>query len=83
MKVTLKQIKEVLSQPISKFFEKGTNCTKERVYEIIRKNKGEPPQKSIMEIFIARTVVNTYMHGISIVYVVDKELIGEKLSKGV
>lgn len=43
MKVTLQQIKEVLSQPISKFFEKGTNCTKERVYEIIRKNKGEPP----------------------------------------
>ena len=43
MKVTLKQIKEVLAQPISKCFEKGTNCTKERVYEIIRKNKGEPP----------------------------------------
>ena len=43
MKVTLKQIKEVLSQPISKFFENGTNCTKEKVYEIIQKSKGEPP----------------------------------------
>ena len=43
MKVTLKQIKEVLSQPISKFFEKGTNCTKEKVYEIIQKSKVEPP----------------------------------------
>ena len=43
MKVTLKQIKEVLSQPISKFFERGTNCTKEKVYEIIQKSKGEPP----------------------------------------